>query len=56
MTEEEIEWYLDQNEWQDKAAAYAVQGKGALFVKKISGDFFNVVGLPIYRLRQILAL
>ncbi|KKP40181.1 MAG: Maf-like protein, septum formation protein [Candidatus Peregrinibacteria bacterium GW2011_GWF2_33_10] len=54
MTEEEIEWYLDQNEWQDKAAAYAVQGKGALFVKKISGDFFNVVGLPICRLYQMI--
>jgi len=56
MTKADIDWYLDQNEWQDKAAGYAIQGKGALFVKKIDGDFFNVVGLPIYRLRQILAL
>ena len=36
----------------DKAGAYAVQEYGALFVKRINGDFFNVVGLPISRLAQ----
>ena len=40
--------------WQDKAAAYAIQGKGALFIKEIKGDFFNILGLPLYRLREIL--
>ncbi len=54
MKDSDIEWYLDQNEWQDKAAAYAIQGKGALFVKEIKGDFFNIVGLPLHRLNQML--
>ena len=38
----------------DKAASYAVQGRGSLFVKKIEGDYFNVVGLPLYRLNLML--
>jgi septum formation protein len=54
MTDADIEWYLDQNEWVDKSAAYSIQEKGALFIEKIHGDFFNVVGLPLYRLRKIL--
>jgi len=38
-------------EWVDKAGGYAVQGlSGALFVKRIDGDYYNVVGLPVSRL------
>lgn len=37
-------------EWEDKAGAYAIQGTFAKFVKRIEGDYYNVVGLPISRL------
>jgi len=53
LDEEDIENYVNSGEGEDKAAGYAIQGVGSLFVKKIEGDYFNVVGLPIYRLRQI---
>lgn len=45
----EIEWYIQSNEPNDKAGAYAIQGLGARFVKQISGDYYNVVGLPVSR-------
>lgn len=54
LEESDIEAYINSGEGEDKAASYAIQGIGALFVKKIEGDYFNVVGLPIYRLRKIL--
>ncbi len=54
LTEEEIQSYLDTNDWHDKAAAYAIQGRGAVFVEYINGDYFNVVGLPIFTLSRIL--
>lgn len=54
MDEEEIRKYIDSGEGDDKAAAYAIQGKGALYIEKINGDYFNVVGLPIYTLKRLL--
>lgn len=54
MDEEEIDKYVRSGEGIDKAAAYAIQGKGSLFIKKINGDYFNVVGLPIYSLKKLL--
>ena len=43
----EIERYLMEGEWQNKAGSYAVQGRGATFVRGINGSFENVVGLPV---------
>ncbi len=47
MSEVEIDWYVASGEPRDKAGAYAVQGRGALFIEEIQGDYFNIVGLPI---------
>lgn len=47
LTEAEIQSYTDSGEPLDKAGAYGIQGRGALFVEKIHGDYLNVVGLPL---------
>lgn len=54
LTDEEINRYINTDEPYDKAGAYAIQGKGSLFVEKIDGDYFNVVGLPISTLNKYL--
>lgn len=47
INDEDIKWYIDSKEPLDKAGAYGIQGKGAIFVEKIVGDFFTVMGFPI---------
>ncbi len=42
-----LDWYLATNEWYDKAGAYGIQGFGKVLVKRIIGDYYNIVGLPI---------
>ena len=52
LTKEEIRSYIATGDPMDKAGAYGIQGKAAVFVKEIKGDYNNVVGLPIARLYQ----
>lgn len=54
-TTTELLAYIATGEPMDKAGAYGVQGKGALLVEKLNGDFFNVMGLPVLRLSRMLA-
>ena len=48
LTGQEIQSYVESNEWQGKAGAYAIQGRAGVFVKTINGSYSNVVGLPLY--------
>lgn len=45
-----IAWYLASGEWRDRAGAYAIQGRGSALVERVEGDYWNVVGLPVYQL------
>ena len=54
LIEEEIRAYVATGEPMDKAGAYGAQGRGAVFVRGIDGDFFNVMGLPLCRLDSML--
>lgn len=49
-----IERYINTDEPYDKAGAYGIQNGGALLVETVEGDYFNVVGLPVRKLSQIL--
>ncbi|MGI6280175.1 MAG: Maf family protein [Acutalibacteraceae bacterium] len=54
LYDDEIERYINTDEPYDKAGGYGIQGGAALFVKKICGDYFNVVGLPVAQLYHLL--
>lgn len=54
LSSNEIEFYLNHNEWIGKAGAYAIQGLGSLLIKEIRGDYYNVVGLPVHWVWQTL--
>ena len=55
LTDDEIARYVAGGSPMDKAGAYGIQDdRGALFVARIEGDYYNVVGLPLYRLYQVL--
>lgn len=54
MSEADITWYVASGEPMDKAGAYAIQGLASLFIKGLHGDYFNVVGLPVFRLNELL--
>ena len=54
LTDEEIFAYIETGEPMDKAGAYGAQGIASIFVKRIEGDFFNVMGLPLCKLSMML--
>lgn len=52
LSENEIDAYIRTGEAWDKAGGYGIQGKGSLFVEKIHGDYYSVVGLPLSRVAR----
>jgi len=55
LTPRDLAWYLSSGEWEGRAGAYAIQGRGAALVERIDGDYLNVVGLPASTLVALLA-
>ena len=55
MSDDEIDWYVSSGEPKGKAGAYAIQGRGALFIRGIQGDYFNVVGLPLRLVYELMS-
>jgi nucleoside triphosphate pyrophosphatase len=53
LGQELIDWYVGSGEWRDRAGGYAIQGRGAALVKRIEGDYLNVVGLPVATLLEL---
>ncbi|MDR1754448.1 MAG: Maf family protein [Eubacterium sp.] len=53
LSEDEMENYVKSGEPFDKAGGYGIQGKGATMIKKINGDYYNVMGLPVSCLRKL---
>lgn len=50
----ELNFYIKRGEWRDKAGAYGIQGQARDFIEYIKGDYFNVVGLPLKKLEELL--
>ena len=48
-----LDWYVGSGEWADRAGGYAIQGRGAALVTQITGDYLNVVGLPVAALLDL---
>jgi septum formation protein len=53
LAQSDIDWYLSTGEYRDKAGAYAVQGYASLFIDRIEGCYFNIVGFPIFTFAQL---
>jgi septum formation protein len=48
-----VDWYVESEEWRDRAGGYAIQGRGAALVARLDGDYLNVVGLPVAALLDL---
>ena len=55
LTPRDLAAYVASGEWENRAGAYAIQGRGAALVESIQGDYLNVVGLPASLLVRVLA-
>jgi septum formation protein len=55
LSANEIDWYVSTGEPRGKAGAYAIQGRAALFIEGLQGDYFNVVGLPVRLVYELLS-
>jgi len=56
LTAEQVAAYVATGEWEGRAGGYAIQGRGAPLVRRIEGDYFNVVGLPVAAVFDLLGL
>ena len=54
LSKQELNRYIDSEEWRGKAGGYAIQGAAAAFVRKINGSYSNIVGLPLFETAQLL--
>jgi septum formation protein len=53
LSDQLIEWYVNTGEWAERAGSYAIQGRGAVLVAEIEGDYLNVVGLSVTTLLEL---
>jgi septum formation protein len=53
LSDAELAAYVETGEWRGRAGGYAIQGRGALLVSEIHGDYLNVVGLPVAELVRV---
>lgn len=49
LTEEEIEWYIENEQYIFERCGYSIAGKSAIYIPKINGDYYNILGMPISR-------
>lgn len=54
INDTELEAWIDSGLWKGRSGAFQIDGAGGFFVKKIKGDFYNVVGLPVYRFGKMI--
>ena len=54
FTDKEREEYLDSGEWKNRSGSMTIEGRGGKWIKKVKGDFWNVVGLPVELLKEFL--
>lgn len=53
LDESLVDWYVAGEEWRERAGGYAIQGRGAALIRRIEGDYLNVVGLPVPTLLEL---